>query len=244
MTRTTGLTRRANRASADVEPVLHERVERRPAPATYLLPERTERYVSGVKLLGDRLVAAAALLVLSPVLLVIAVLVRLRLGKPVLFRQERVGRLGEPFQMVKFRTMLPDRRSNHPTAIPVDLPDRRQTHKAAHDPRHTPLGRFLRAWHLDELPQLVHVVRGEMALVGPRPELVSITDGYESWQHRRHAVRPGLTGLWQVSDVAATPEDMHLHTDLDIRYVDTCSMRTDLRILFSTLPSMLRFKGR
>ena len=207
------------------------------------LPRKTEAYIHGPKLAFDRTVATVALVALSPLLLVIAVLVRIRLGAPVLFRQTRVGLDGQPFEMLKFRTMLPDRRANHPAARAPLGDDRRETHKSMNDPRHTPLGRLLRAYRLDELPQLVHVCRGEMSLVGPRPEVASVVERYEPWQHRRHAVRPGLTGLWQISDAAVNPQDMHLHTDIDIEYVETCSWRTDARILLTTVPSMLATKG-
>lgn len=207
------------------------------------LPPETEAYIEGPKLAFDRLVAGVALVVLSPLLLAIAILVRIRLGSPVLFRQERVGLNGQNFEMLKFRTMLPDRRANHPTTRLPRGDDRRETHKSLNDPRHTPLGRWLRAYRLDELPQLVHVYRGEMSLVGPRPEVSAVVARYEPWQHRRHAVRPGLTGLWQISEEAENPQDMHLHTDIDIEYVETCSWRTDARILWTTIPSMLATKG-
>ncbi len=207
------------------------------------LPPQTEAYIEGPKLAFDRAVATVALIALSPLLLVIAILVRIRLGSPVLFRQQRVGLHGKTFEMLKFRTMLPDRRANHPTARAPEGEERRETHKSENDPRHTPLGRWLRAYRLDELPQLVHVCRGEMSLVGPRPEVASVVERYEPWQHRRHAVRPGLTGLWQISEEAEKPQDMHLHTEIDIRYVETCSWRADARILLTTLPSMLATKG-
>lgn len=207
------------------------------------LPPRTVAYIEGPKLAFDRIVATVALVALSPLLLLIAVLVRIRLGSPVLFRQQRVGLHGQPFEMLKFRTMLPDRRANHPTARVLDGAERRATHKSENDPRHTPLGRLLRAYRLDELPQLLHVCRGEMSLVGPRPEVASVVERYEPWQHRRHAVRPGLTGLWQISEAAEKPQDMHLHTEIDIEYVESCSWRTDARILLTTIPSMLATKG-
>ncbi len=101
---------------------------------------------------------------------------------------------------------------------PVDQ-DRRQTHKTTDDPRHTRVGRFLRKWSLDELPQFWNVVCGDMSLVGPRPELVEIVARYEPWQHQRHTVKPGLTGLWQVSSRGTGM--MHLHTDIDLDYIET-----------------------
>lgn len=110
---------------------------------------------------------------------------------------------------------------------------RRQRHKTLDDPRHTGLGRFLRATSLDELPQLVNVLRGELSLVGPRPELPEIVASYEPWQHARHAVKPGLTGLWQVTERGGD-QPMHDHVDTDLRYVSELSPWTDLRILLVT----------
>lgn len=182
----------------------------------------------------DRVVGLVLLLVVSPLIAVVAVCVRLDVGSPILFRQQRVGQDGRLFSMWKFRTMRPDRRQRQESIVG---PDRRRTHKHPDDPRLTRFGRFLRAWSLDELPQLVHVLRGQMSLVGPRPELVSVVAGYEPWQHARHLVRPGLTGLWQISERGSAP--MHQRTDLDILYLHRMSLRTDLAILIRTLPAAL-----
>ena len=186
----------------------------------------------------DRLLGTLLLVAAAPLLAAIAVAVRLAMGSPVIFRQDRVGLGGSVFTMYKFRTMLPDRRVR---SVPVAF-DRRVTHKSPNDPRLTPLGRFLRKWSLDELPQLWTVVRGEMSLVGPRPELVEIVDRYEPWQHRRHDVRPGFTGLWQVSARGDTV--MHEATAVDLEYVDSISFGTDVRILLQTIPAALgRHRG-
>lgn len=185
----------------------------------------------------DRAVGAIALLVATPLLGAVALAVRLRIGTPVLFRQRRCGLNGEPFDVLKFRTMRTDRRADR-RPVPVD---RRMTHKSDADPRHTNVGRQLRKWSLDELPQLWNVMRGEMSLVGPRPELVEIVARYEPWQHQRHLVRPGLTGLWQISRRGEGL--MHLYTDTDLEYVATISLRTDLKILFRTLPAALSRSG-
>jgi lipopolysaccharide/colanic/teichoic acid biosynthesis glycosyltransferase len=119
---------------------------------------------------------------------------------------------------------------------------RRRTHKAPHDPRHTGLGRTLRALSLDELPQLVNVLRGELSLVGPRPELVEVVATYEPWQHARHTVKPGLTGLWQITE-RADHEPMHHHVDTDLRYIEQLSFWTDLRILLLTPLTLLGIGG-
>jgi len=194
-------------------------------------------YVRLVKPLFDRVVGTLLLVALSPLIALVALAVRFRIGQPVIFRQARSGRDGEPFDVVKFRTMRPDRRRD---ARPVSE-DRRQTHKSEADPRHTRLGRRLRKWSLDELPQLWNVVCGEMSLVGPRPELVEIVEHYEPWQHQRHLVKPGLTGLWQISRRGEGL--MHLYTDVDLEYVATVGLRTDLRILFRTIPAALGRSG-
>jgi len=181
----------------------------------------------------DRTVAALLLLVLLPVLVAIALTLRVRLGKGILFRQERVGLGGTPFTVYKFRTMLPDRRGTRTAAAqPWDGVDRRVTHKTVADPRHTRVGLFLRRWSLDELPQLFNVLRGEMSLVGPRPELPAVVARYQPWEHARHAVRPGLTGFWQTTARAEGP--MHDYTYLDLEYVKSISFGTDLRLLLST----------
>jgi lipopolysaccharide/colanic/teichoic acid biosynthesis glycosyltransferase len=124
----------------------------------------------------------------------------------------------------------------------ADPRGRRRTHKTVHDPRHTRLGRTLRALSLDELPQLVNVLRGELSLVGPRPELVEVVATYEPWQHARHTVKPGLTGLWQITE-RADHEPMHHHVDTDLRYIEQLSFWTDLRILLLTPLTLLGFGG-
>ena len=199
-------------------------------------------YVRVGKPVMDRVCAAVLLVAASPVLLLVGGLVRLRIGRPVLFCQRRIGLGGEPFDVVKFRTMAPDRRvgdrrwSRRPRGN-----DRRQTHKSDTDPRHTTLGRQLRKWSLDELPQLWNVLRGEMSLVGPRPEMTGIVDRYEPWQRQRHLVKPGMTGLWQISRRGEGL--MHLYTNVDLEYVATISLGTDVRILLRTLPAALARSG-
>jgi lipopolysaccharide/colanic/teichoic acid biosynthesis glycosyltransferase len=169
-----------------------------------------------------------------PILMVVVPLIWWKLGRPAIFKQERVGIDGKVFTVYKLRTMLPDRRRE---VVPFDGVDRRVNHKSPDDPRHVPLGRFLRKWSLDELPQFWNVALGHMSLVGPRPELPEIVAKYEAWQHRRHAVKPGVTGLWQVSERGDVP--MHEATDVDIEYVESVSLGADLRILMLTIPAAL-----
>lgn len=194
-------------------------------------------YARGVKPVFDRCVGFCTFVVLLPLTGVVALMVRVSLGSPVIFRQRRVGRDGAEFDVYKFRTMGRDRRR---AQLPITQ-DRRQNHKSADDPRHTRVGRFLRKWSLDELPQFWNVVCGDMSLVGPRPELVEIVARYEPWQHQRHVVKPGLTGLWQVSSRGAGM--MHLHTDIDLEYIEKMGPITDVKILLLTIPATLRRRG-
>jgi lipopolysaccharide/colanic/teichoic acid biosynthesis glycosyltransferase len=156
------------------------------------------------------------------------------LGRPAVFKQQRIGRFGKEFTVYKFRTMDADRRFSD---VSIGHDERRVNHKSVADPRHTDIGRFLRTWSLDELPQFWNVALGDMSLIGPRPELPSIVDGYEEWQHHRHEVKPGLTGLWQVSARNGVP--MHEATDVDIDYVDNIALAEDLRILLNTPAAVL-----
>jgi lipopolysaccharide/colanic/teichoic acid biosynthesis glycosyltransferase len=188
----------------------------------------------------DRAGAAVLFAVLLPVLVLAAAVLLLTLGRPLFYRQRRVGRHGEVFEMVKFRTMQPDRRRRLQPVDPHEC--RRRTHKSDADPRHTGIGRFLRRTSLDELPQLWNVLRGDMSLVGPRPELEQIVAGYAAWQHQRHQVKPGITGLWQVTERCFSAGDMHHHVATDLTYLERVSLRADLRILALTPLALL--KGR
>ena len=214
-----------------------QRREQQPmAPVLALRPHEPGLYERYVKRGADIALAGTALLLLAPLLLIVALSVLVMLDRPVLFRQARVGRNGKPFSVYKFRTMGLDRRGREGERH-WHGPDRRQTHKSTDDPRHTELGRFLRRTSLDELPQLWNVLRGDMSFIGPRPELVQVVGRYSDWQHQRHAVRPGLTGLWQVSARGGRP--MHEVTHIDLEYIERLSLRTDLRILVRTPGAVL-----
>ena len=175
----------------------------------------------------DVVAASIAIVLLSPVLLGVAIVVRLRLGHPVLFRQTRPGLHGRPFRLYKFRTMRDGAGANG-----EELPDAE---------RLTRVGRFLRSTSLDELPELFNVLRGDMSLVGPRPLLMEYLPLYSAEQSRRHAVRPGITGWAQVNgrNAVAWPERF----TLDVWYVDHCSLGLDLRILFRTVRGVVRREG-
>ena len=198
------------------------------------LPSRLVKYTF------DRVVSAAGLLALSPVLLLIAVAIKLDAPGPLIYRARRVGEGGSQFDMLKFRTMQvgADRRLNDV----ISAEDRqRGIFKVANDPRVTRVGRLLRRTSLDELPQLLNVLRGEMSIVGPRPEQPFIAEQYEAWQHKRTELRPGLTGWWQVNGRSDKP--LHQNTDFDIYYLENYSFWLDLRILGLTLSAVVRGRG-
>ena len=193
------------------------------------LPRRSHRSVARdrAKRAFDLVVATSAMIVLSPVIAVVAVLVRLRLGAPVIFRQTRPGRAGRPFTIYKFRTMLETADANG-----VLLPSVART---------PPFGQRLRALSLDELPELWNVVKGDMSLVGPRPLITAYLPRYNTEQARRHDVRPGITGLAQVSGRNAISWEEKFA--LDVRYVDTHDLPMDVAILTRTIGAVLSGNG-
>jgi lipopolysaccharide/colanic/teichoic acid biosynthesis glycosyltransferase len=185
-------------------------------------------------------VAAAVLLLLTaPVLLLCMAAVKLTSRGPALFRQRRVGHRCQPFAMLKLRTMVD---GSHRMEETLAHAAAGTFLKLAADPRTTPLGRFLRKYSLDELPQLVNVLRGEMSLVGPRPLLPSDFRKFpKQEQMRRFSVRPGITGLWQVSGRSRTTDEERIR--LDLEYVERWSPWLDLQILVRTLPVAASGKG-
>jgi lipopolysaccharide/colanic/teichoic acid biosynthesis glycosyltransferase len=172
-------------------------------------------------------IALPALVLFAPVGLALGALIRLKLGRPVLFRQQRPGRDGRVFELIKFRTMTDARDSNG-----VLLPD---------DQRLTAFGRRLRSTSLDELPTLWNVIRADMSLVGPRPLLVQYLDRYTAEQRRRHEVAPGITGWAQINGRNAITWEEKF--DLDVWYVENLSLRTDLAILLRTAVQVLGRRG-
>ncbi len=169
----------------------------------------------------DLLVASLALVVLSPLLAAAALLIKLEGGGPVLYRQRRVGRAGEPFELWKLRTMVPGAETMGAGVYVV-----------AGDSRITRVGRLLRRFSLDELPNLVNVLKGEMAIVGPRPTVQEQVDRYSERQRRRLEVRPGITGWAQINGRTSLPWPERI--ELDVWYVEHRSLRLDLRILAKT----------
>jgi exopolysaccharide biosynthesis polyprenyl glycosylphosphotransferase len=185
----------------------------------------------------DVVVSAVGLVVLSPLLLAIGLAIVLDDGRPVLFRQERVGLHGRPFRVVKFRSMRRDAEERK-----AELEHRNEIQgsafKITDDPRVTRVGRFLRRTSLDELPQLINVLRGEMSLVGPRPPLPGEVDGYDLWHRRRLSMKPGITGLWQVRARREPEFDRWVAADLE--YIDRWSLWLDFKILARTIPAAVQ----
>lgn len=182
-----------------------------------------------VKRIFDLFVSALCLLLGWPILLGIAIAIKLSSPGPVIYRQQRVGENGKLFWVYKFRTMVPDA-DKQPVGV-----------KQRDDPRVTRIGRILRRTSLDELPNLINVLRGEMSLVGPRPEQVFIVNQYEPWQRQRLAVPPGMTGWWQVNGRSDLP--MHLNTQYDLYYIRNYSLLLDIKILWKTIRVVIQGRG-
>jgi len=188
----------------------------------------------------DLVIGAGATIVFLPLMACLALVVRLDSSGPVFFRQERLGRNGVPFQIWKFRSMRHNSDDQqHRTAASAWFAAQPAEggYKTLADPRITRVGRFLRKTRLDELPQLFNVLRGEMSLVGPRPGIRYELDHYQPWYFERQRVKPGMTGLWQVSGrERVSAKDMMA---LDVRYVRERTLWLDFRILLLTLPALL-----
>jgi lipopolysaccharide/colanic/teichoic acid biosynthesis glycosyltransferase len=212
-------------------------------PLLVTLATTAEPYAS-IKRLLDVVLSVFALVVLAPLLLAIALSIWLTTGRPIFFHQARLGLAGRPFTLYKFRTMVPNAderlaqlRNVHLQAHPDDpivkLPEE--------DELITPIGRILRTSSLDELPQFVNVLKGEMSLVGPRPPLPQEATVYTQHQARRLSVLPGLTGIWQVSGRSTVSFDRWMAMDLE--YIDHRSIGLDLWILLRTIPAVLSRRG-
>lgn len=181
----------------------------------------------GVKVIGDRLMAATLLLIFSPILVVVAILVRVRMGSPIVFSQARPGKNGQIFTVYKFRTMTGD-------CDPAG-------NLLSDEQRLIPLGQFLRKASLDELPQLFNVLKGDMSFVGPRPLLVKYLNRYSAEQARRHDVQPGITGWAQINGRNALSWDEKFR--LDLWYVDNWSLWLDFKILLLTVKKVFKREG-
>jgi exopolysaccharide biosynthesis polyprenyl glycosylphosphotransferase len=188
----------------------------------------------------DLVIGAIGLILALPIMGIIALLIKFDSPGPIIFKQQRAGENGRPFAMYKFRTMVYDANAIHGALIEKTI-NGQPTHKFYDDPRVTQFGRFLRHTSLDELPQLINVLRGEMILVGPRPELPWLVNQYEPWQRKRFEVPQGLTGWWQINGRSDKP--MHLHTDEDLYYIKHYSLWLDFQILWRTVKAVIDRRG-
>jgi exopolysaccharide biosynthesis polyprenyl glycosylphosphotransferase len=207
---------------------------------TYTTTPSNEMHLFGKRILDLSL--AAILLILSlPIMVAAAVAIRLTSSGSVMFTQQRVGLNGRIFKLYKFRTMWEDAHLRRQEVFHLNQMRGGPVFKAKADPRITPVGRFLRKFSLDELPQLWNVLRGDMSLVGPRPPIPEEVNMYERWQRRRLSMKPGLTCLWQVS--GRNDVDFDRWIELDLQYIDNWSPSLDLKILLRTIPAVLSGRG-
>ncbi|MDP2689601.1 MAG: sugar transferase, partial [Deltaproteobacteria bacterium] len=189
---------------------------------------------------ADIVLAGTALLFTLPFFLLASLLVKLSSPGPVFFRQERCGLNGRRFDLLKFRTMV-ENADGLKDAIAHLNEMSGPVFKIKKDPRVTPVGRFLRKYSLDELPQLINVLKGDMSIVGPRPPIPAEVVKYEIWQRRRLSVRPGITCFWQVNGRNKVGFDDWI--SLDLKYIDNWSFKQDMKIILKTIPAVLRGTG-
>jgi exopolysaccharide biosynthesis polyprenyl glycosylphosphotransferase len=221
----------------DAPPQIVERFGR-PFVAFEAAPKSVERLA--IKHGFDWLAAAIGVIVLSPLFIVVSLLILITMGRPVFFAQPRAGLHGRPFRMIKFRTMVNDAEARRDTLLAKNEMTG-PVFKIADDPRVTRLGRFLRKSSIDELPQLFNVVRGSMSLVGPRPLPIKEQQDIRGWRRRRLSMKPGITGIWQIS--GRSNIDFEEWMRLDEQYVSKWSLRLDLAILAKTVPAVLFRRG-
>ncbi|MFO7978272.1 MAG: sugar transferase [Bacteroidales bacterium] len=202
----------------------------------------SHRLPHDIKSITDILFSLIAIILLAPLFLVIALLIKLDSKGPVLYKQERMGLRGRRFKLYKFRTMVTNAEQMMEKLRAQNEMDG-PTFKMKNDPRITPLGRFLRRTSLDEFPQLYNVIRGEMSLIGPRPPLESEVKQYKRWQLRRLSVKPGITCIWQI-----TPQRNDVKFEkwmqMDLNYIDNWSLSTDIALIFKTIMVMIFASGR
>jgi exopolysaccharide biosynthesis polyprenyl glycosylphosphotransferase len=193
-----------------------------------------------VKRCFDLVLGTALTIFALPLMAVTALAIKLDSPGPAIYRQQRVGEKGELFQMYKFRSMV-DSAEDHIGELIEPAPDGRIVYKHADDPRITRIGHFLRTFSLDELPQFFNVLKGDMSLVGPRPEMPWVLDIYEDWQFQRLTVPQGITGWWQINGRA--DKLMHEHTEEDLFYIKNYSLLLDLQILWRTPGAVVNRRG-
>ena len=209
-------------------------------PMIDLRASAIDDYQLMVKRAFDLVICVLSLILVLPLMAIIALIILIVNGRPIFFKQKRAGSNGRIFEMVKFRTMVKNAESIRSQVEQFDANGNR-IFKSKNDPRVTPFGRFLRRFSLDELPQLFNILKGDMSLVGPRPELPELVEKYQPWQRKRFAIPQGLTGWWQIHGRSDKP--MYLHTEDDIYYIQHYSIWLDVYILINTFWIVLRGKG-
>lgn len=206
-----------------------------------VLPPSMSGWQLSVKRVMDFMISFLLIIILSPLFVVIAILIKWTSPGPALFIQQRVGLNKRKFNLMKFRTMVVDAEDQFKQLEHLNEVGG-AAFKITNDPRVTPIGNFLRRNSLDELPQLVNVLMGDMSLVGPRPLLVRDYGGFDQdWHRRRFSVRPGITCLWQIGGRSSISFDKWM--ELDMEYIDNWSLKMDIKILFQTIPAVLRQRG-
>jgi len=188
----------------------------------------------------DILFSVTLLVILVPIILLVAVAIKINSRGPVLYAQERIGRDGRPFLMLKFRSMVEGADEQLERVLHLNAREG-PVFKMKSDPRVTKVGAVLRRYSIDEIPQFVNVLRGEMSLVGPRPPLPREFEAYDSRERQRMAVAPGLTCTWQVS--GRSDLDFATAVDMDLAYIDSWTVRKDMKLLVMTLPAVLSGRG-
>lgn len=196
-----------------------------------------------IKRIFDLVVSLVAVIVLSPILLVIALAIRLEDRGPILYRAQRVGRSGKPITVFKFRSMRMNADRLEDMLTPEELEEYKKNFKLEHDPRITKVGAFLRKTSLDELPQLFNILSGTLSLVGPRPVLQEETELYGDKRNLLLSCKPGLTGLWQVSGRSNVTYENGRRQALELQYVSQRSLWLDIKILFWTVGAVVRMDG-
>jgi exopolysaccharide biosynthesis polyprenyl glycosylphosphotransferase len=243
VTRTARTTGAEVRISSNLPEVLATRLTMQPIGGVMAMAMKPVRLTGGQAVVKRAFDLTASLLILAlglPIWLGIALAIALSSRGPVFFRQTRVGRHGETFEVLKFRTMIEGAESMIHELRSMNEADG-PLFKLREDPRTTGVGRWLRRWSLDEIPQLLNVVRGDMSLVGPRPALPEEVKAWEDWHHQRLEVPPGISGLWQVNGRADLSFDDYVR--LDLFYIENWSLTFDLYIIWKTIPALLSRKG-
>jgi exopolysaccharide biosynthesis polyprenyl glycosylphosphotransferase len=209
-------------------------------PMIDLRASAIDDYQLMVKRSFDLVFCTISLVLVLPLLVIISLIILVVQGRPIFFKQKRAGSNGRIFEILKFRTMIKGAENIRPPADEIDE-NGNIIFKKKNDPRVTPFGRFLRRFSLDELPQIFNILKGEMSLVGPRPELPELVEKYQPWQRKRFAIPQGLTGWWQIHGRSDKP--MYLHTEDDIYYIQHYSIWLDVYILINTFWIVVRGKG-